>query len=112
MKSLLPLLHVCIALWENDGNVLPREGTFVLLVALPDSITTVAIFSVPNDLCGLMPKCDHLCFVISRLGYQILTDSGAFSFTIIMGVGSGLLTGQCETTLLPPLSRAQGLGLD
>ncbi|XP_024622644.1 blood group Rh(CE) polypeptide isoform X4 [Neophocaena asiaeorientalis asiaeorientalis] len=30
---------------------------------------------------------------ISTLGYQILTDSGAFSFTIIMGVGSGLLTG-------------------
>ncbi|XP_066870747.1 RH-like protein isoform X3 [Kogia breviceps] len=30
---------------------------------------------------------------ISMLGYQILTDSGAFSFTIIMGVGSGLLTG-------------------
>ncbi|KAM9108059.1 blood group Rh(CE) polypeptide [Megaptera novaeangliae] len=30
---------------------------------------------------------------ISTLGYQILTDSGAFSFTIIMGMGSGLLTG-------------------
>ncbi|XP_057600186.1 RH-like protein [Hippopotamus amphibius kiboko] len=30
---------------------------------------------------------------ISMLGYQILTDFGALSFTIIIAVGSGLLTG-------------------
>ena len=86
---------------------LGRGHLFSWRPLLTASVLMHIVLLVPSDLCGLMPKCDHLCFVISRLGYQVLINLGALGFTIIMGVSSGLLTGQCETTLLPPLSRAQ-----
>lgn len=57
-----------------------------------------------------MPECNHLCLVISRVGYQVLIDTGALSMAVAVGLVFGLLTGQCETTLLLPLSSAQGSG--
>ncbi|EPY77543.1 rhesus-like protein [Camelus ferus] len=47
---------------------------------------------------------------ISMVRYQVLTNLGALSFSVIMGMVFGLLTGQCETNLPLLLSRVQGTG--
>lgn len=73
-------------------------------------LTVQTVLFVPSNLCGMMPEGDCICFVISRTGNQVLINTGALSLSVAMGLASGLLTGQCETTLLPPLRRAQGLG--
>ena len=97
---------------ERGRYCLGRGYSFSWWPLLTASLLMHIVLFVPSDLCSLMLKCDHICFVISRRGYQVLIDFGALGFTIIMGVTSGLLTGQCETTLLPPLSRVQSLGQD
>lgn len=100
-----------MALWENDKRMDPlgRGHVFSRGPSLITSLLKQTVLFVPNVFCSLMPKCDHLYSIISRIGYQILTDLGVLSFVIVMGVAFGLLTGQCETTLPPPLSLAQGL---
>ena len=96
----LPFLHVSMALQENDREMYHQEEDIVFLMALPDSVTAHASSAFcPHDICSLIPECDHLCFVISRL-----ISIGILSLYMVMGLASGLLTGQCGLTL-PPVPR-------
>lgn len=81
-----------------------QEEDIVFLMALPDSVTAHASSAFcPHNICSLIPECDHLCFVISRI-HVMLIRSGTLGLYMAMGLASGLLTGQCGLTL-PPVPR-------
>lgn len=90
---------------KMTGEYTTRKRTLVALMALRDRVTTHAssVFG-PHHLCSMTPEHDHLCFVISRLGFQVLFDTGILSLSMAMGLASGLVTGQCALTL-PSLPR-------
>lgn len=111
MESPLSFLHVCVALQEHNRGMRYLGRGIILLVALPDSITAVADSpSWPQwALQSWFLNVTTSYFVSSRIDIQLFFGAGTLSLAMASGLIAGVLTGEYETTLLPPWPTAQDL---